>query len=90
LGENARRERLDFYILAGQTKNVLYIWRFSTKFKKRIDKKLWGWYAENTAMLKSGYLLMSLEKGVTVAGLLRSFCIEGRDRPYWVDREETR
>jgi len=63
LGENASRESLVFRILAGGTKNIRYIWRFSTKFKKRIDKKLWGWYAKNTAMLKSGYLLISLGEG---------------------------
>ena len=43
----------------------------------QIDKKLCVCYAENNLSVKIKYLLMSLEKGVTVERLLRLFCLKG-------------
>ena len=81
----SKTEKPAFDILERETKSGDRIWRFSPKIKKQIDKKLWGWYAESTAMLKSGYLLMSLEKGVTVKETGTSIFVgEGAGRSLWV------
>ena len=57
----------------------------STKIKKRIDKKLCICYADNTAKLKKYiFLLMSLERGVTVCSVA-PILFPGGVRQRWAD-----